>query len=225
MDLQDPSIKMEKTNPSPAGVLFLLDPPDVLAQKVSRAVTDTESGPDAVRHDPAAKPGVSNLLDLLAACTGLDPRYAARGIDSYRELKSAVTETVVATLAPLQGVVRRDRLGRNGTGPRPGRRRRACARPRRAGGGQGGAGDGPQPVTADGDGVSSRMCPSPFTIHFVVVSSASPMGPRAWSFCVEMPSSAPGPNCPPSVNRVDALPSPRRSRSPRWSAPPQRGLR
>ncbi len=102
MDLQDPSIKMEKTNPSPAGVLFLLDPPDVLAQKVSRAVTDTESGPDAVRHDPAAKPGVSNLLDLLAACTGVDPRYAARGIDSYRELKSAVTETVVATLAPLQ---------------------------------------------------------------------------------------------------------------------------
>ena len=102
MDLQDPSVKMEKTNPSPAGVLFLLDPPDVLAQKVSRAVTDTESGPDAVRHDPVAKPGVSNLLDLLSACTGVDPHYAARGIDSYRELKVAVTETVVATLGPLQ---------------------------------------------------------------------------------------------------------------------------
>ena len=102
MDLQDPTRKMEKTNPSHAGVLFVLDPPDVLARKVSRAVTDTEQGADAVRYDPSAKPGVANLLDLLAACTGVDPAYAARGLDSYRELKEAVTETVVATLRPVQ---------------------------------------------------------------------------------------------------------------------------
>lgn len=101
-DLQDPALKMEKTNPSPAGVLFVLDPPDVLARKVARAVTDGESGPDAVRYDPVAKPGVSNLLDVLAACTGVDPAYAARGIDSYGELKTAVTETVMATLRPVQ---------------------------------------------------------------------------------------------------------------------------
>jgi hypothetical protein len=37
------------------------------------------------------------------------------------------------------------------------------------------------------------------------VSSARPIGPRAWSFCVEMPISAPKPNSPPSVKRVDAL--------------------
>jgi tryptophanyl-tRNA synthetase len=102
MDLQDPTTKMEKTNVSLAGVLLVLDPPDVLARKVSRAVTDTETGPGSVRYDRAAKPGVSNLLDLLAACTGVDPQYAARGIDSYRELKEAVTSTVVETLRPVQ---------------------------------------------------------------------------------------------------------------------------
>lgn len=87
-------------------MLFVLDPPDVLARKVARAVTDGESGPDAVRYDPQAEPGVSNLLDVLAACTGVDPAYAARGIDSYGELKAAVTETVVATLAPVQDAYR-----------------------------------------------------------------------------------------------------------------------
>ena len=43
------------------------------------------------------------------------------------------------------------------------------------------------------------------TTNFVVVSSGRPIGPRAWSFCVEMPISAPKPNSPPSVNRVEAL--------------------
>lgn len=37
------------------------------------------------------------------------------------------------------------------------------------------------------------------------VSSGSPIGPRACSFWVEMPISAPKPNSPPSVNRVEAL--------------------
>ncbi len=102
MDLQNPTIKMDKTNPSTSGVLFMLDPPDLLRRKVSRAVTDAETGPGSVRYDPAAKPGVANLLDVLAACTGVDPAYAARGIDSYRELKDCVAETVVQTCAPVQ---------------------------------------------------------------------------------------------------------------------------
>ena len=102
MDLQDPTVKMDKTNPSPSGVLYVLDPPEVLRRKVFRAVTDTDSGADAVRYDRAAKPGVANLLEIMSACTGLDPCYAARGIDSYRELKEYVAETVVATLLPVQ---------------------------------------------------------------------------------------------------------------------------
>ena len=49
------------------------------------------------------------------------------------------------------------------------------------------------------------MWPSPSTTYFVVQSSRTPMGPRACSFCVELPISAPMPNSPPSVNRVDAF--------------------
>ena len=48
-------------------------------------------------------------------------------------------------------------------------------------------------------------CPLPVTMYVVVVISARAIGPRACSFCVEMPISAPNPNSPPSVNRVDAL--------------------
>jgi tryptophanyl-tRNA synthetase len=61
---------------------------------VARAVTDAGS---EVRHDPDGKPGVSNLLDILAACGGGEPT-----LDSYGALKSAVTDAVVATLEPIQ---------------------------------------------------------------------------------------------------------------------------
>jgi tryptophanyl-tRNA synthetase len=97
MDLTDPAVKMGKTNVSQAGVIRLLDPPDVVARKVRRAVTDTEG---EVRYDPVTKPGVSNLLAILAACTGHLPENLR--FDTYGELKAAVTDAVVDTLAPLQ---------------------------------------------------------------------------------------------------------------------------
>ena len=50
-----------------------------------------------------------------------------------------------------------------------------------------------------------RTWPSPMSTNLLLVSSRRPMGPRAWSFWVEMPISAPSPNSPPSVKRVDAL--------------------
>src|SRR5690554_2473883 len=50
-----------------------------------------------------------------------------------------------------------------------------------------------------------RTCPSPMTYHFSVTSFSKANGPRACSFCVEMPISAPRPNSPPSVKRVEAL--------------------
>ena len=51
----------------------------------------------------------------------------------------------------------------------------------------------------------SLTWPLPISTNFVLVSSRRPMGPRAWSFWVEMPISAPRPNSPPSVKRVEAL--------------------
>jgi tryptophanyl-tRNA synthetase len=96
MDLQSPGSKMSKSSPADAGVIRLLDPPDVVRRKVARAVTDSETGADAVRADPA-KPGVTNLLQILAGCGG-----SADGLTTYGALKHAVTEAVVAVLQPLQ---------------------------------------------------------------------------------------------------------------------------
>ena len=50
-----------------SAVTRLLDGPDVVRRKIARAVTDSDTGPGAVRHDPDTKPGVSNLLELVAA--------------------------------------------------------------------------------------------------------------------------------------------------------------
>ncbi len=94
-DLADPSRKMSKSGDGP-GVIYLLDPPDVVRRKVARAVTDSDTGPDAVRA-AESKPGVSNLLDILAACGG-----SASGITTYGTLKRAVTDAVLAELEPLQ---------------------------------------------------------------------------------------------------------------------------
>ncbi len=99
-DLQDPTAKMSKSAPDDApGVIRLLDAPDVIRRKVARAVTDSDG---EVRHDPEAKPGVSNLLEILAACTGEDVDRLAATYRRYGDLKAAVTEAVVAELAPIQ---------------------------------------------------------------------------------------------------------------------------
>ena len=95
MDLLEPTRKMSKSADA-AGSVYLLDPPDVVRRKVARAVTDCDTGPDAVRSSPD-KPGVTNLLDILAACGG-----SADGITTYGALKRAVTDAVVAELEPIQ---------------------------------------------------------------------------------------------------------------------------
>ncbi len=51
MDLADPTSKMSKSATHDAGVVRLLDGPDVVRRKVARAVTDSDTGPDAVRAD------------------------------------------------------------------------------------------------------------------------------------------------------------------------------
>ncbi|MEU0483591.1 tryptophan--tRNA ligase [Streptosporangium sp. NPDC006013] len=99
MDLASPGDKMSKSAPSTAGVLRLLDEPDVLRRKVMRAVTDTDI---VVSYDPDLKPGISNLLAILAACTGDEPQRLAGRFNRYGELKETVADTVVATLAPIR---------------------------------------------------------------------------------------------------------------------------
>jgi tryptophanyl-tRNA synthetase len=99
MDLQEPTRKMSKSVDSPQGTVLLLDPPEVVTRKIKRAVTDTES---EVRFDPEAKPGVSNLLSILAAVTGGDPVALGEGYEQYGPLKADTAEAVVEALRPLQ---------------------------------------------------------------------------------------------------------------------------
>ena len=99
MDLQAPTNKMSKSADSPQGTVLVLDPPDVVLRKFKRAVTD--SGSDVV-YDPADKPGVANLLSILAAVTGTTPQAAAAGFTQYGALKTATGEAVVEALRPVQ---------------------------------------------------------------------------------------------------------------------------
>ena len=99
MDLQEPTNKMSKSAESPQGTVSVLDPPKVIEKKIKRAVTDTDN---EVRFDPETKPGVSNLLSILAAATGGDPKALADDYEMYGPLKKDTAEAVVATLAPIQ---------------------------------------------------------------------------------------------------------------------------
>ena len=99
MDLQDPTAKMSKSDDSAAGTILVLDAPKVIERKVKRAVTDAES---EVRYDVAAKPGVSNLLSILAAVTGRTPDEAANGYTQYGPLKADTAAAVVERLSPIQ---------------------------------------------------------------------------------------------------------------------------
>jgi tryptophanyl-tRNA synthetase len=99
MDLQEPTAKMSKSATTDAGCVMLLDDPAVIMRKFKRAVTDSDSD---VRYDVADKPGVSGLLDILAAVTDRTPQQVAEGYSQYGALKTDAGEAVVAALAPIQ---------------------------------------------------------------------------------------------------------------------------
>ncbi len=101
MSLDDASKKMSKSNPNPGSYIALLDEPDVIRKKLSRAVTD--SGRE-VKYDPAAKPEISNLMSIYAHCAGvsieeIENRYEGQG---YGGFKKDLADHVAATIEPLQ---------------------------------------------------------------------------------------------------------------------------
>jgi tryptophanyl-tRNA synthetase len=100
-DLQDPSAKMSKSSSSPQGIVDILDEPDAIRRKISRAVTDTGSG---VQADETNKPGITNLLRIYSALAGetvadLESRYAGAG---YGAFKNDLAGVVVDALAPIR---------------------------------------------------------------------------------------------------------------------------
>lgn len=98
-DLSDPTRKMAKSSRDASGVIFVLDEPDVIHRKIARAVTDALG---SVRYAPEEQPGVANLLDILAACTGVTPIEAANGLSGYAELKEATATAVIDELRDVR---------------------------------------------------------------------------------------------------------------------------
>jgi tryptophanyl-tRNA synthetase len=99
MDLQTPTSKMSKSLDSPQGTVLVLDEPKVIERKFKRAVTDSEN---EVRYDPEAKPGVANLLSILAAATDGEPAALAERYEQYGPLKQDCADAVIELLRPLQ---------------------------------------------------------------------------------------------------------------------------
>jgi len=100
-DLQEPTLKMSKSSSSPQGIVDILDEPDAIRRKISRAVTDPGS---EVKADETAKPGITNLLRIYAALTGetvseLEARFAGAG---YGAFKKDLAEVVAGALAPIR---------------------------------------------------------------------------------------------------------------------------
>lgn len=98
-DLSAPERKMAKSARQSAGVVFVLDEPDIVHRKFRRAVTDDLG---TVRYAPAEQPGVANLLEILAACWDSTPYQVADTLDSYAALKETAADAVVETLRPVR---------------------------------------------------------------------------------------------------------------------------
>jgi len=99
MDLQDPGAKMSKSSDSPKGRIMALDDPDTIERKFRRAVTDPGS---TVRFDLEHKPGVSNLIQILAAATNRVPEEVAGDYDQYGKLKTDTAAAVIELLRPVR---------------------------------------------------------------------------------------------------------------------------
>ena len=101
MSLAEPTKKMSKSDENANATIMLLDDKDTIIRKFKRAVTDSDT---EVRYDTEAKPGISNLMDILSAVTGksLDDIQAEFAGKGYGDFKIAVGEAVADELAPLQ---------------------------------------------------------------------------------------------------------------------------
>ncbi len=101
MSLDDPTVKMSKSNPNAKSRILVLDEPGKIKKAIMSATTDSEG---VVRYDPENKPGVSNLLSIYSAFTGksfeeLEAMYEGHG---YGDLKKDLVEVTAGALAPIR---------------------------------------------------------------------------------------------------------------------------
>ena len=100
MGLDDPTVKMSKSNPQAGHAVSLLEPPDVIRRKIRRATTDSGSAVNVARVEA----GVANLVEIYRCATGASLEEAGENLDGigYGELKARVADVLVEALTPLQ---------------------------------------------------------------------------------------------------------------------------
>lgn len=100
MSLQDPTKKMSKSDVNPKASVSMLDKPDDIVKKFKSAVTDSE----ARVYASDDKPGITNLMSIYSACTGLSFEQIEKDFDGkgYGDFKAAVAEAAVECLEPIQ---------------------------------------------------------------------------------------------------------------------------
>lgn len=103
MNLQEPTKKMSKSDDNLNSFILIMDPPDVIRKKISRAVTDSLG----IVNYTDDQPGVKNLLNILSAITEKSPETLVKDYEGkgYAELKADVAESLVNELAPIQAKV------------------------------------------------------------------------------------------------------------------------
>lgn len=101
MSLQDPTKKMSKSDPDTNSRILVFDDPDTIVKKCKRAVTDSGS---EVSYDREKKPGISNLLEIMAIFTdrSIDDLVSEHHDSQYGTFKQAFAEVVVESLAPIR---------------------------------------------------------------------------------------------------------------------------
>lgn len=101
MSLSNPTSKMSKSDPQ--GCVFLMDPPEEIARKFKRAITDSDTE-HCVRYAPEEKPGVANLMGIYSAVTGKTYEEIEKEFDGkgYGVFKPAVGDAVIEKLRPIR---------------------------------------------------------------------------------------------------------------------------
>jgi tryptophanyl-tRNA synthetase len=100
--LTTPEKKMSKSVSDPKGTISMLDTPDEAAKKIMSATTDSFG---EIKFDLQERPGISNLLQMLALLSGQSQTEITaewEGKSSYGELKSAAAEQVRGFLSDFQ---------------------------------------------------------------------------------------------------------------------------
>ena len=101
MSLQDPTKKMSKSDKLEKASIYILDDEATIRKKITSAVTDCDG---VISYDPVNKPGISNLLNIYAACNDISIEDAVKSVDclNYGEFKSKVADSIVNLLSPIR---------------------------------------------------------------------------------------------------------------------------